>query len=101
RFHIARDDRPTGSTAAREGGGYGVLRGGGIARVRGLPGVTSEELVQFPGDVLGVAINLEPGEIGVMLLAESDGLTAGMEVRATGREADAPVGEELLGRVID
>jgi len=57
--------------------------------------------VQFPGDVLGVAINLEPGEIGVMLLAESDGLTAGMEVRATGREADAPVGEELLGRVID
>jgi F-type H+/Na+-transporting ATPase subunit alpha len=75
--------------------------GGGIARVRGLASVTSEELVQFPGGVLGVAINLEPDSIGIMLLADSDELTAGIEVRATGREADAPVGEQLLGRVID
>ncbi len=75
--------------------------GGGIARVKGLPGITSEELVQFPGGVLGVAINLEPGEIGVMLLGDSDKLSAGIEVAATGREADTPVGEGLLGRVID
>jgi len=75
--------------------------GGGIARVTGLPGITSEELVQFPGGVLGVAINLDAEEIGVMLLGDSDKLSAGGEVSATGREADTPVGEELLGRVVD
>jgi F-type H+-transporting ATPase subunit alpha len=75
--------------------------GGGIARLRGLPGVTSEELVQFPDGVLGVVINLEPGTVGVMLLGDSRQLTAGAEVSATGREADTPVGEGLLGRVID
>jgi F-type H+-transporting ATPase subunit alpha len=75
--------------------------GGGIARVSGLPGVTSEELVRFPGDVLGIAINLEPEAVGVVLLGDSPALTAGAEVSATGREADTPVGEDLLGRVID
>jgi len=75
--------------------------GGGIARVNGLPGITTEELVRFPGNVLGVAINLDPEEIGVMLLGDSEKLTAGVVARATGREADTPVGEGLLGRVID
>ena len=75
--------------------------GGGIARVTGLPGVSSEELVRFPGGVLGIAINLEPDQIGVILLGDSDRLTAGVEVSATGREADTPVGEGLLGRIID
>jgi F-type H+-transporting ATPase subunit alpha len=75
--------------------------GGGIARIKGLPGVTSEELVAFPGNLLGIAINLEPNEIGVMLLGDSDKLTAGIEVSVTGREADTPVGERLPGRVID
>ncbi len=75
--------------------------GHGIARVRGLPSIGSEEIVRFPGGVLGVAINLEPTEVGVMLLGDSEALTAGVDVRATGREADTPVGEPLLGRVID
>lgn len=75
--------------------------GGGIARITGLPGITSDELVRFTGGVLGVAINLEPDEIGVMLLGDSDELSAGSRVIATGREADTPVGEGLLGRVID
>ncbi len=75
--------------------------GGGIARVNGLPGVTSEELIRFPGGILGVAINLDPDEVGVMLLGDSDALIAGVAVAATGREADTPVGEGLLGRVID
>ncbi|WP_206604709.1 alternate F1F0 ATPase, F1 subunit alpha [Kineobactrum sediminis] len=75
--------------------------GGGIARIAGLPNITSDELVEFPGGVLGVAINLEPDEIGVMLLGDSDELSAGTRVTATGREADTPVGEALLGRVID
>lgn len=75
--------------------------GGGIARVSGLPGLTSEELVQFPDGVLGVAINLEADVAGIMLLGDSARLSAGIEVSATGREADTPVGEGLLGRVID
>lgn len=75
--------------------------GGGIARVSGLPSVTAEELVEFPGGVSGIAINLEPREIGVILLGESASLGAGAEVRATGRIADTPVGEGLIGRVID
>ena len=75
--------------------------GGGIARVQGLPGVTADELVRLPGGVMGIAINLEEHEVGVMLLGDSDKLGAGGEVSATGREADAPVGDNLLGRVID
>jgi F-type H+-transporting ATPase subunit alpha len=75
--------------------------GGGIARIRGLPSLSTDELVRFPGDVLGVAINLDPDEVGVMLLGDSDKLAAGAAVSGTGREADTPVGDELLGRVID
>jgi F-type H+-transporting ATPase subunit alpha len=74
---------------------------GGIARLKGLPNLTSDELVQFPDGVLGIAINLEPDEVGVVLLGASPKLTAGIEVSATGREADTPVGDGLLGRVID
>jgi F-type H+-transporting ATPase subunit alpha len=75
--------------------------GGGIARAKGLSSITSEELVRFPDGVLGVAINLEPDEIGIMLLGDSEQLAAGARVYATGREVDTPVGTELLGRVID
>ncbi len=75
--------------------------GGGIARITGLPSVTAEELVAFPGDLQGVAIDLEPDGIGVMLLGKSAELSAGAEARATGRIADTPVGEGLIGRVID
>jgi len=75
--------------------------GGGIARVRGLPDVTSEELIEFPGSLLGVAVNLDPGEVGVMLLGDSEALNAGVQVTATGRETDAPVGDALIGRVVD
>ena len=75
--------------------------GGGIARISGLPSITAEELVIFAGGVQGIAFNLEPDEVGVILLGDSHQLSAGSEVRATGREVDAPVGEGLLGRVID
>ncbi|NGP54502.1 alternate F1F0 ATPase, F1 subunit alpha [Thioalkalivibrio sp. XN8] len=81
--------------------GVVVETGGGIARLRGLPGIGANELLRFPGGVLGIAINLDPEEVGVMLLGAGEQLSAGDEVSATGREADAPVGEELLGRVID
>ncbi|MFO7534429.1 MAG: alternate F1F0 ATPase, F1 subunit alpha [Kiritimatiellia bacterium] len=73
----------------------------GIAKVSGLPGVGFEELVEFPGDVLGIAFNLDEKEIGVVLLGEYWHLHAGDEVQRTGRVMDVAVGEELLGRVID
>jgi F-type H+/Na+-transporting ATPase subunit alpha len=73
----------------------------GIAKVSGLPGVGFEELVKFPGDVLGIAFNVDADEIGVVLLGEYQDLHAGDEVERTGRVMDVAVGDELLGRVID
>ncbi len=73
----------------------------GIAKVSGLPGVGFDELVSFPGDVLGIAFNVDAHEIGVVLLGEYWHLHAGNEVQRTGRVMDVPVGDGLLGRVID
>lgn len=73
----------------------------GIAKVSGLANVTFEELVKFPGDVFGIAFNLDEDEIGVVLLGDYSHLQAGDEVERTGRVMDVAVGDELLGRVID
>jgi len=73
----------------------------GIAKVSGLPGVGFDELLIFPRGVLGIAFNLDVDEIGVVLLGEYSHLQAGDEVQGTGRVMDVPVGEKLLGRVID
>ena len=73
----------------------------GIAKVAGLPGVGLEELVRFPGDVLGIAFNVDAEEIGVVLLGEYWHLHAGDEVERTGRVMDVAVGDGLIGRVID
>ena len=75
--------------------------GKGIARISGLPSLKSEELVELAGGVLGIALNLEPDEAGLILLGESDKLAAGSPAQATGRLADTPVGDGLLGRVLD
>ncbi|MDW7739750.1 MAG: alternate F1F0 ATPase, F1 subunit alpha [Bacillota bacterium] len=75
--------------------------GSGIARVSGLAGVQAEELVEFPGGVTGIAFNLDPHEVGVIMLGSSDNIVSGDRVRRTGRVVDIPVGEDLLGRVID
>ncbi len=75
--------------------------GSGIAIVGGLPGVGAEELVEFPGGVTGMAFNLDPGRVGVIMLGGAEHISAGDRVRRTGREVDIPVGEGLLGRVID
>ena len=73
----------------------------GVARVNGLPGVQADEVVRFPDDLLGLAFNLDPDEVGVVLLDEGPSLKAGAEVRRTRRVLDVPVGEALLGRVVD
>ncbi len=75
--------------------------GHGIALVSGLPGAKSEELLRFPGDVMGMAFNLDQDEIGVILLGTGQHLSAGNEVQRTGRVLDVGVGEALLGRVVD
>ncbi len=75
--------------------------GEGVARVTGLPGVRSEELVRFDGGAMGLTFNLDAEEVGVILLGESSEVCAGSEVRRTRQVADVPVGYELLGRVID
>jgi F-type H+/Na+-transporting ATPase subunit alpha len=73
----------------------------GIATVIGLPGVGFEELIQFPGDLYGIAFNVDEEEIGVVLLGDYSHLQTGDEVKRTGRVMDVGVGDELLGRVID
>lgn len=73
----------------------------GIARVSGLPSVGFEELVELPGDLAGIAFDLDEQEVGMVLLGDCTHLSAGAEVRRTGRVIDVPVGDGLLGRVID
>ncbi|MDH6098514.1 alternate F1F0 ATPase, F1 subunit alpha [Anabaenopsis sp. FSS-46] len=73
----------------------------GIANVSGLSSVKADELLRFSGDVLGIAFNLDATEIGVILLGNSTHIAAGQEVQRTHRVLDVPVGETLLGRVLD
>ncbi len=73
----------------------------GVAKVTGLPGVGFEELIKFPGDLYGIAFNVDDDEIGVVLLGKCEHLHAGAEVERTGRVTDVPVGDGLIGRVID
>jgi F-type H+/Na+-transporting ATPase subunit alpha len=73
----------------------------GIAIISGLPGVGFDELIEFPGDVFGIAFNVDENEIGVVLLGEYSHLNTGDEVSRTGRVMDVPVGDGLTGRVID
>jgi len=72
----------------------------GIVKVSGLPGVGFEELLKFPGDLYGIAFNVDEDEIGVVLLGEYWHLHTGDEVERTGRVMDVPVGDSLIGRVI-
>lgn len=75
--------------------------GGGVVRVQGLAGLRAESLVQFAGGALGMALDLQTEAIGIALLQNSDELTTGTLAHATGRLTDTPVGDGLLGRVID
>ncbi|MCB1304914.1 MAG: hypothetical protein KDK37_11575, partial [Leptospiraceae bacterium] len=75
--------------------------GTGVALVSGLPGVGYDELIQFPGDVSGIAFNIDRTEVGVVLLGDYWKLEAGDEVYRTGRVMDVVVGDQLLGRVLN
>ncbi len=73
----------------------------GIVKVSGLPNVGFEELLQFPNGLFGIAYNIDEDEIGVILLGNDSLLTVGNEVERTGRVMDIPVGNALIGRVVD
>ena len=75
--------------------------GYGIVRVGGLPHIKAEELVLFPKNLQGLVFNIDPDEIGVILLGPSEHVQTGTEVRRTERVLDTPVGEDLIGRVVD
>jgi F-type H+-transporting ATPase subunit alpha len=81
--------------------GVVLSTGDGVARVYGLDKVASGELVEFPGGVSGIALNLEEDNVGVAIMGEQEHIKEGDEVRRTGRIAEVPVGEALLGRVVD
>jgi F-type H+/Na+-transporting ATPase subunit alpha len=75
--------------------------GDGIARAAGLSEVRSQELVQFENGVLGIAFNLEQYNVGIIIMGEYAGIREGMTVRSTGRIASVPVGDGLVGRVVN
>ncbi len=75
--------------------------GDGIARVSHLAGVRSQELVQFANGVMGIAFNLESNSVGVIVMGDYAGIEEGMQVRGTGRIASVPVGDGLIGRVVN
>jgi len=75
--------------------------GDGIARIHGLAGVQYTELLQFPGDIMGMAMNLEEDSVGAVILGDASQIREGDEVSSTGRITEVPVGDALVGRVID
>ncbi|PXA76223.1 F0F1 ATP synthase subunit alpha [Auritidibacter sp. NML120779] len=81
--------------------GYVISAADGIARVEGLPSAMANELLRFENGVMGLAQNLDPREIGAVVLGEFQGIEEGMEVRRTGEVLSVPVGDNFLGRVVD
>jgi F-type H+-transporting ATPase subunit alpha len=75
--------------------------GDGIARIHGLEKVMAGELIEFPHDVAGLAMNLEEDQVGAVLLGDYTEIKEGDEVRRTGRIMSVPVGDALIGRVVD
>jgi F-type H+-transporting ATPase subunit alpha len=92
RFDEAVESRDVGTV---------VSVGDGIAEIYGLSGALMSELLEFPGDVIGMALNLEEETVGAVILGEYEGIKEGDTVKTTGRVAEVPVGQALVGRVVD
>ena len=73
----------------------------GICRIHGLSDVMQGEMLEFPNNILGLALNLERDSVGAVVLGEYTAITEGDVVKATGRILDVPVGPELIGRVVN
>jgi F-type H+-transporting ATPase subunit alpha len=89
------------AAAARQEVGRVAVAGDGIARVEGLPSAMANELLEFEDGTLGIALNLDVTEIGVVVLGDFAGIEEGQPVRRTGEVLSVPVGDAFLGRVID
>jgi F-type H+/Na+-transporting ATPase subunit alpha len=89
------------SDTAKEEVGTVIDTGDGIAHVEGLPSVMTQELLEFTGGVLGVALNLDEHSIGTVILGDSEKLAQGQQVKRTGEVLSVPVGDGFLGRVIN
>ncbi|KQR97202.1 ATP synthase subunit alpha [Williamsia sp. Leaf354] len=87
--------------ASREEVGVVTDTSDGIAHVSGLPGAMANELLEFPGGVLGVALNLDEDEIGVVILGDYESIEEGQQVSRTGDVLSVPVGDKFLGRVVN
>src|SRR3954465_3678123 len=81
----------------------GIVReiGDGVAKIEGLADVMLNEMIEFPGGLYGLALNLEESEVGAILLGAGEDVVEGTEVKTTGRLLSVPVGKGLLGRVVD
>ncbi|MEX3558098.1 F0F1 ATP synthase subunit alpha [Corynebacterium sp. 32222D000AT] len=101
RSAIANYTSSYSAEASREEVGVVISAADGIAQVSGLPSVMANELLEFPGGVIGVAQNLDTNSIGVVVLGNFESLKEGDEVKRTGEVLSIPVGEEFLGRVIN
>ena len=101
RSAIANYTSSYSAEASREEVGVVISAADGIAQVSGLPSVMANELLEFPGGVIGVAQNLETNSIGVVVLGNYESLKEGDQVKRTGEVLSIPVGEEFLGRVIN
>ena len=78
-----------------------IEAGDGIAKVKGLANIKSQELVQFANGVIGIAFNLEQNSVGIIIMGDYSEIAEGMVVRGTGRIASVPVGDGLVGRVVN
>src|SRR5690606_7236224 len=87
--------------SGREEIGTVIDAGDGIAHVEGLPSVMTQELLEFPGGVLGVALNLDEHSVGAVLLGEFEKIAEGQQVKRTGQVLSVPVGDAFLGRVVN
>jgi F-type H+-transporting ATPase subunit alpha len=91
--------KPSG--AAKTEVGHVIDAADGIAHVEGLPGCMANELIRFSDGTLGLALNLDENEIGVVVLGDFTGIVEGMEVTRTGEVLSVPIGDGYLGRVVD
>ncbi len=98
---IKREINKFGTSLAMYDVGVVAQVGDGIARINGLTSAKYNELLQFPHDTIGIAMNLEEDSVSAIILGDYASIEEGDEVRCTGRIAEVPVGEALIGRVID
>ena len=89
------------SDTSREEVGTVVDAGDGIAHVEGLPSVMTQELLEFPGGVLGVALNLDEHNVGAVILGDFENIEEGQQVKRTGEVLSVPVGDAFMGRVVN